>query len=113
VDETIFWQMEFPSGAVSSSSTTYAAHTERLFMSAESGWAELRPAFGYGPLAGKTNKGILELPIVHHQTVQLDGMATCILENKPSNADGEEGMKDMKVIEAIYKSIQTGGKVKL
>lgn len=113
VDETIFWQMEFPGGAVSNSTTTYAAEVDRLFLTAENGWLELSPAFAYGPLAGRTDKGPLQLPIVHHQASQLDAMATCLLENKPCNADGEEGLKDMKVIEAIYKSIQTGGKVKI
>jgi predicted dehydrogenase len=113
VDETIFWQMEFPSGAVSHSSTSYASSTERLFISAENGWLELRPAFGYGPLAGKTSKGILNLPIVNHQQQQLDAMAACILENKETDATGEEGLKDMKIIEAIYRSIETGRRVTL
>jgi predicted dehydrogenase len=113
VDETIFWQMEFPSGAVSHSSTSYASSTERLFISAENGWLELRPAFGYGPIAGKTSKGILNLPIVNHQQQQLDAMAACILENKETDATGEEGLKDMKIIEAIYRSIETGRRVTL
>jgi predicted dehydrogenase len=113
VDETIFWQMEFPSGAISNSSTSYATSTERLFLSAENGWLELRPAFGYGPIAGKTSKGPLTLPVVNHQQYQLDGMATCILENKESDASGEEGLKDMRIIEAIYRSIETGRKTTL
>jgi predicted dehydrogenase len=110
VDETITWQMEFPSGAISNSTTTYAPNVERLFISAQNGWLELRPAYGYGPLAGKTSKGELKLPIVHHQTVQMDEMALCITQNKETTASGEEGLRDMKVIEAIYKSIADGGK---
>jgi predicted dehydrogenase len=113
VDETIFWQMEFPSGAVSHSSTSYASSTERLFISAENGWLELRPAFGYGPLAGKTSKGVLNLPVVNHQQQQLEAMTACILENKETDATGEEGLKDMKIIEAIYRSIETGRKITL
>jgi predicted dehydrogenase len=110
VDETILWQMEFPSGAVSNSITSYASHVERLFISAENGWVELRPAFGYGPIKGKTNKGDMNLPVVNHQALQLDGMALCILENRETTATGEEGLRDLKVIEAIYKSIRDGGK---
>jgi predicted dehydrogenase len=113
VDETIFWQMEFPSGAVSNSTTTYAADIDRLFFTSENGWFELGPAFGYGPLAGRTNNGPLQLPIVHHQATQLDGMATALWENKPVKFDGEEGLKDLKIIEALYKSIETGAKVKI
>jgi predicted dehydrogenase len=113
VDETIFWQMEFPSGAVSNSVTSYASHTERLFISAETGWLELRPAFGYGPLAGKTSQGPLDLPHVNHQAKQLEDFAQCVLDNKESSVSGEEGLRDMKVVEAIYKSIATGKKVKI
>jgi predicted dehydrogenase len=110
VDETISWQMEFPDGVIALCSTTYASGIERLMISAENGWLELRPAFGYGPLKGKTHKGELNLPVVNHQAAQLDGMSVCIKEKRDSTASGEEGLKDMKVIEAIYKSIAEGGK---
>lgn len=113
VDETIFWQMEFPSGAVSTSVTTYASSTERLYVSAENGWIELRPAYGYGPLAGKTNKGPLDLPQTNHQALQFDGMGQAILENKEITATGEEGLKDMKIIDAIYRSIKSGKREKV
>jgi len=113
VDETIFWQLEFPSGAVSSSVTSYASHSERLFVSAEQGWIELRPAFGYGPIKGKTNKGEMNFPHTNHQALQLDDFALCVQENRESSVSGEEGLKDMKIIEAIYKAVATGKKVKL
>ena len=110
VDETISWQMEFPDGEVAFCSTTYASNIERLMISAENGWLELRPAFGYGPIKGKTHKGELTLPVVNHQAAQLDGMSLCITAKKESSAEGEEGVRDMKVIEAIYQSIAAGGK---
>lgn len=111
VDETIFWQMEFPGGAVSNSVTTYASSTERLFISAEKGWLELRPAFGYGPIKGRTSEGELNFPHVSHQALQMDDFALCVSENRESSVSGEEGLKDLKVIEAIYKAIETGRKV--
>ncbi len=110
VDETIFWQMEFPSGAVSTSSTSYASSMERLFVSAENGWLELRPAYGYGPLSGRTSKGELNLPQTNHQALQMDDFAKCITENRESTVAGEEGLKDMKVVEAIYRAIASGKK---
>ena len=113
VDETISWQMEFPDGIVSNSVTTYASHAERLFLSAEAGWLELRPAYGYGPLEGRTHKGPLDLPKVNHQAVQMDAMSLGILENKPIDATGEEGMRDMKIIETIYRAIQSGKREKI
>ncbi len=113
VDETITFQMGFPSGAIASCATTYAFnHFERLYVIGEKGYAELSPAYGYGPIKMKTNKGAIEKDISKmHQTWQMDGMANCILNGAPEpNIDGAEGLKDMKVIEAIYKSIAQGGK---
>jgi len=52
----------------------------------------------------------LDLPVVNHQAAQLDGMAICINEKLGSTAEGDEGVRDMKVIEAIYQSIAAGGK---
>ena len=111
VDEIISWQMEFPSGIISNSLTSYASYVERLYISAENGWLELRPAFGYGPIAGKTSNGELNLPIVNQQAFLMDNFAKCVVENRESSVNGEEGLKDAKVIEAIYKSIKTKAKV--
>lgn len=113
VDETIFWQMEFPGGIVSTSATSYATSVERLYIGAENGWLELRPAFGYGPFAGKTSEGDLKLPQTNHQALQLDGMMQCITENKESNASGEEGLRDAKVIDAIYRAVASGRREKI
>lgn len=111
VDETVFWQMEFPGGVVSASITSYAADVERLYMAAENGWLLLEPGYAYGPFSGKTHNGNLDLPQVNHQALQMDDFASCILDNRESRVSGEEGLKDLKVIEAIYHAIRTGSKV--
>ena len=113
VDETISWDMGFPSGVFASCSTTYNFNNfERLYVIGEKGYVDLGPAYGYGPIKMKTNKGVVEKDISKmHQTWQMDGMADCILNGAPEpNIDGYEGLKDMKVIEAIYKSISLDGK---
>lgn len=113
VDETILWQMEFPGGAVSSSTTSYASGFDRLYISAENGWLELQPAFGYGPQAGKTSQGPLAFPQITEQAAQMDDFAKCVRENRQSGVSGEEGLRDLKVIEAIYRSIASGRKEKV
>ncbi len=112
VDETIAWQMGFPSGVIANCATTYNFNSpESLRVSGDKGWAELSPCYGYGPLAGRTNKGAITQPVVTHQTYQMDGIADCILNNTPDpKMDGYEGLKDMKIVEAIYKSIAKKGK---
>ena len=112
VDETITWQMGFPSGVVANCATTYNFNNfDRLYVAGDKDVFELSPAFGYGPFKAKTLKGEVVQPVVTHQTYQMTGMAECILNNAPPpNCDGYEGLKDMKIVEAIFKSIAKNGK---
>lgn len=116
VDETIQFQLGFPSGAVASCLSSYNINfLDRFFMSGEKGFAELSPATGYGPIQGKTHKGDLNQPIVTHQTVQMDEMAGIILEGKQPvvPVDGDEAVKDLKIIDAIYEATKAGKKIDL
>lgn len=116
VDETIQFQFGFASGAVASCLSTYnMSNLDRFFLTAEKGFAELLPSTGYGPIKGRTSKGELTHPHVIHQTVQMEEMASIILSGKQPvvPVDGEEGVKDLKIIDAIYLAVKTGKKVEL
>jgi predicted dehydrogenase len=116
VDETILFQLGFPGGAVASCLSTYNfSNLDKFFLDGEKGYAELNPATGYGPIMGKTHLGELNAPHITHQTVQMDEMAGIILEGKKPvvPVDGEEGLKDMKIIDAIFEAVKTGKKVEL
>lgn len=116
VDETMLFQLGFPSGAVASCLSTYSMNNlDRFFLDGTKGFAELYPATGYGPIRAKTNKGELISPDVTHQTVQMDEMADIILRDKKPivPVDGEEALKDLKIIDAIYEAAKTGKKVTL
>lgn len=116
VDETIQFQLGFPGGAVASCLSTYnMSNLDRFFVNGEKGFGELQPATGYGPIKGRTHKGELTQPHMTHQTVQMDEMAQIILQNKQPivPVDGEEGVKDLKIIDAIYQAVKTGKKIKI
>lgn len=116
VDESIQFQLGFPGGAVASCLSSYnMSYLDRFFLTAEKGFAELQPSTGYGPIKGRTNKGELNHPHITHQTVQMEKMAGIILsgETAPVPVDGEEGLKDLKIIDAIYLAVKTGKKVNL
>ena len=116
VDETIQFQLGFPGGAVASCLSTYAMNgLDKFYLNAEKGFAEMQPSTGYGPIMGKTNKGELIQEHKTHQTVQMNEMAGIILEGKQPvvPVDGEEALKDLKIIDAIYKAVKTGKKVNL
>lgn len=116
VDETILFQLGFPGGAVASCLSTYNMNNlDRFFLNGEKGFAEMLPSTGYGPIKGKTNKGELDFPHKTHQTVQMDEMSEIILQGKQAvvPVDGEEGLKDLKIIDAIYEAVKSGKKVSL
>jgi predicted dehydrogenase len=116
VDETIQFQLGFPGGAVASCLSTYNMnYLDRFFLNGEKGFAEMQPSTGYGPIKGRTHKGELTQPHITHQTLQMDEMAQIILENKKPvvPVDGQEGLRDLKIIDAIYLAVKTGKKVDL
>jgi predicted dehydrogenase len=116
VDETIQFQMGFPNGAIASCLSTYSmGNLDRFFLNGEEGFATLHPSTGYGPIEGTTHKGKLNHPHRAHQTVQMDEMAGIILDGKKPTipVDGEEGLKDLKILDAIYAAVQKNGKVML
>jgi predicted dehydrogenase len=116
VDETIQFQFGFPSGAVASCLSTYNMNNlDRFFLNAEKGFAEMQPSTGYGPIRGRTNKGELTQPHVTHQTVQMEEMSAIILQGKKPivPVDGEEALKDLQIIDAIYEAVKSGKKVGL
>ena len=116
VDETILFQLGFPGGAVASCLSTYSMNgLDKFYLNGEKGFAEMQPSTGYGPIKGRTNKGELDFPHVTHQTVQMDKMSEIILQGKQPvvPVDGEEGVKDMKIIDAIYQAVKTGKKVNI
>jgi predicted dehydrogenase len=116
VDETITFQMGFPGGAIASCLSTYSMNgLDKFYLNCEKGFAEMQPSTGYGPIKGRTNKGELMHEHITHQTVQMDEMASIILEGKKPivPVDGEEGLKDLKIMDAIFLAVKTGKKVML
>ncbi|HLA52414.1 MAG TPA: Gfo/Idh/MocA family oxidoreductase [Flavitalea sp.] len=116
VDETILFQLGFPSGALASCLSTYSmSNLDRFFLNGDKGFGELMPSTGYGPIEGKTSKGPLTQPHKTHQTVQMDEFAGIILEGKTPivPVDGEEGARDLRIVDAIYLAAKTGKKITL
>ncbi|WP_424002438.1 Gfo/Idh/MocA family protein [Maribacter sp. IgM3_T14_3] len=115
VEENITWQLNFPSGAVCTSTVSSNCNIDRFYASAENGSFELSPAISYGPFKGRTSVEEFNFPVINQQAAQLDGIGKHIIERQqlPSHISGEEGLKDMRVIEGIYKAAKTGKKIKL
>jgi glucose-fructose oxidoreductase len=47
------------------------------------------------------------------QAKQMDDDALAIMQSKPMQVPGEEGLRDIRIVEAIYKCANTGQRVSL
>lgn len=114
VDETTEFELEFASGAQAKCATSYARSMNKLRADCENGWYELNPFQSYSGVQGKTSKGIILPPSpANQQARQMDNDALAILNKSPVIVPGEEGMKDIVILEAIFKAAKTGQRVTL
>jgi len=115
VDETIAWMAQFPSGAVASCSTSFnSSDTGRFRARAEKGWFELDPAFNYSGIKGRrSDRKALEFPQIDQFAAEIDDFSRCIQENRASVVSGEEGLRDIRILMAIYESARTGRTIPL
>lgn len=110
MEETILFTLEFPSGALASCTSSYAARDNHLDISAEQGNYGLEPCYGYDTPVGYFKNEKISFPVHVQQATQMDAFARNVLDGTEVVASGEEGVRDMRIIEAIYKSARKGGK---
>ena len=115
IEESIAWQTKFPSGVIASCNSTYGFNGMARYKTfGEKGWFELSPAYGYSGIQGKRSDGeLINFEVGDQFAVQMDKFAQCILNNQPTTVPGEEGLRDIKIMMAIYESARTGKAVKL
>jgi predicted dehydrogenase len=81
------------------------------------GWVELEPATIYSGLRMRVHRNnVLEevqLPMRDHFALEMDHMSGCVMENKETLTPGEEGLRDLRIMMAIYEAGRTGGTVKV
>jgi glucose-fructose oxidoreductase len=110
VEEGLDWTMEFANGAKAELATSYNQNYGRFRAEGDKGWAELDPAFGYNRIRLTTSNGPSTIEGARsQQAIQLDDFAMCVREGRESIISGEMGLRDMKIIEAIYASAANGG----
>ena len=53
------------------------------------------------------------LPVVDHFAAEMDHMSDCVMQNKQPLTPGEEGLRDLTIIQAIYASAHSRSTVQL
>ena len=110
VDETTYFELGFTKGIRASCMTTFAGSPNKLIVECEKGWYELEPFQSYSGVRGSTSDGGNLSPFRgNQQAQQMDDDALAILQSKDPMVPGEEGMRDLIVVDAIFKSAAAGG----
>ena len=74
----------------------------------------MQPHSSYSGNNGSMSNGtIINFPLDNQQAKQMDEDAYSILNNKNMIVPGEEGLRDIRVVEAVYKSSEKNCIIKL
>ena len=114
--------VKFPSGMTANFTSAYDVHRSNFIrLEGDTATAEMDPGFGYHGSKLRFSrledgKDVEMTPSIEDKdqfALEMDHMATCVLQNTQPHTPGEEGLQDQRLIEAIYKSAATGRSVKV
>jgi predicted dehydrogenase len=114
VEEGISFRLRFPSGLVLQGTSSWGSVlTSFIQVHGQNGWASLSPAFAFEDdrrLTGKIDGRWFgeEFRAIDEFALELDAFATCIREKRKPEPDGVQGMRDIVIIEAIYRAAKLG-----
>lgn len=120
VEDMIDWTLEFPSGALGGCQSMYSANQNHILLMGDRGRIELEPATRYDGLkmwlGADGRERAVTPPAGPGKTQfagQLDHLALCARTGREPIVSGEEGLRDLRIIEAIYRSAREGRTIRL
>jgi len=122
VEESIFFQLRFPSGVTANCASSYGAHQSRRYrVYSEEAWFGMDPAFPYKGLKTEFSqandnvewKSNPSIPEADQFALEIDHFTQCIQHDLKPFTPGEEGLQDHKIMQAIYRSATEQKVIKL
>src|SRR5690606_37214467 len=114
VEETMEFTLEFPQGIIASCVTSFGKGMNKLQVDCSKGWYKLEPCQAYSGIKGVTSDGMqLSATVPNQQAKQMDNDALALINKKVMLVPGEEGLKDIRVVEAVYRSVEQNAQVKI
>ena len=118
VEEHVNFQLRFPSGVLANCSSSYGYfHQSHFRVVGTEGRLQMDPATWYSGLRMKIERGNTieerNLPEVDHFGAEMDHMSACVMENREPLTPGEEGLRDLTIMAAIYEAAQSVKTIKL
>ena len=115
LDETTIAKLEFPGGVIADIKTSFGENINFNTITCEKGEIKIEPYSAYNGQNGTSPLGTINHPysIPFQQAKQMDDDALSIINKKPMLVPGEEGLRDIRIVEAIYKSAASKQRVSL
>jgi glucose-fructose oxidoreductase len=115
LDETTVATLQFPGNVIADIKTSFGENVNYLNIVCQKGDVKVQPYQSYAGVRGSSPLGEINYPydVPWQQAKQMDDDALAILQNKPLSVPGEEGLRDIRIVEAIYRSAASGKPVNL
>jgi predicted dehydrogenase len=118
VESNVIFQLRFPSGIIANCSSSYSYfHQSHYRVMGTEARLEMDPATWYNGNRLWIERGNkieqIELQEADHFALEMDHMSDCVMQNKEPLTPGEEGLRDLTIIEAVYEAAKSGKTVKL
>jgi len=115
LDETMVAKLEFPGGVFADIKASFGENVNFMDITCEKGVIKMAPYSAYSGVRGSSPLGEINFPfdVPGEQVMQMDDDALAIMQNKPMKVPGEEGLRDIRIMQAIYKAAATGNQVSL
>jgi len=114
VDESAYLTLEFANGLVAECATSVGKSMNRLRADCEKGWYQLAPMQAYTGVQGKTSDGkLLDKQVANQQARQMDDDALALFHKSKVLVPGEDGMADIRIVQAALQSDKTGKRIML
>jgi glucose-fructose oxidoreductase len=115
LDETTVATLEFPGGVLANIKTSFGENINFMNIQCEKGEIKMAPYSAYSGVQGSSPLGEINTPysVPWQQAKQMDDDALAIMEGKPMLVPGEEGLRDIRIVEAIYKSASNKNAIKI
>jgi glucose-fructose oxidoreductase len=115
LDETTTAVLEFPNGVKGTIKTSFGENLNFMNIVCEKGDIKIAPYQAYSGVKASSPLGEINNPYntPWQQAKQMDDDVLSIMNGKPMLVPGEEGLRDIRIVEAIYRSAATKQTVKL
>jgi len=115
LDETTEAVLEFPGGVMADIKTSFGESINFSNIFCEKGNITLAPFSSYTGAKGSSPLGEINhtYQVPMQQVMQMNDDALAIIQGKPVIVPGEEGLRDIRIVEAIYASAAKGRRVEL